>query len=220
MVTGIPKIYVLTIPGTPRHMEAERQLSGLGVRYEFVYGRIWPEEKVPWAPISDIHKDIHSRYYARAWGAKEGHMRMVEKAIIDGEPVVLLCEDDLMFKDIDLNGLSDYCKRLDEFGGILHFRGCGDADDSLWFGRDNKGENGILRSYMWPGCSCIALTAGCLQFYLDGMRKHHCECDMAMCYECMETGRIIPAVAGPVSPVKWNMHFQNRSNIVGGYNPW
>lgn len=210
----IPKIYVLTIPESERHVDAKRQLDAMGVEYEFVYGRIWPEDEIPWEEVKGINRaTLHTRYPQRCYGCREGHIRLLEKALADGCDSILSCEDDVWFEKIDLAHLTECHVRLGEMGGIINMC-CPDILHlPFWGDSVQPGEHGTVRTMSWCMDTCYMLDRAGMMFYLLGLKEGCHESDVAMTLHCKGCKRHIPSYVRSKSPVPLNPTFDMKSNI-------
>lgn len=211
---ALPKFYILTIPGTLRHVEAERQLASMGVEYEFVYGRIWPEDSIPWQDVRDINRKVlHTRYPQRCYGCREGHIRLLEKALNDRCSSILSCEDDVWFEKMDLSRIAECHSNLQELGGIVNLGNSNVLSMAYWRISDTPDAYGTVRPMAWCTDSCYLLDKHGMEFYLRGLKAGRCESDVSMTEYCKKCKRRIPTFTNTASPVTLNPALYASSTI-------
>lgn len=212
-MSTLPRIYCLTIPKSVRHKDATDQLNALGINYEFVYGKYWNVDEVPYAAIKGINTDrLYSDYPIRCWGCKKGHIDLLQKALADGYDYCISCEDDVWFEQCDWDKVASYCDKLDSLGGILNL-GNDTMGYDFWFSLDDKRDDEFIYSHSWATDSCYLLNREGMQYYLNGLLYQDSESDTSMCKQLQQDNRIIPTCNRESTPIVLNPEFYIYSNI-------
>lgn len=102
----LPRIYCLTLPGTTRQKEMAARLNSCELPWEFVYGDDRPPDKdIPWDYVNKsewsdaFDKNLNSRYLNGVAGCKTGVIRVMKKALDDGDQGFIFCNDDVLLAD-------------------------------------------------------------------------------------------------------------------------
>lgn len=210
----IPKIYCLTIPGTPRHIEAAKQLDNLGMEYEFIFGKVHDPADIPWDGVKGIrHDNLYLRYPVRCWGCKKGHIDLLRKALADNVDYCISCEDDLWFEKCDWSSIPEFIDELDSNGGILNL-GSNAMIYDFWFGGSPEKRNGRIISSQWATDTVYLLNREGMKYYLKGLESWPYESDISMCHQLASDNRKILSLDVDTTPIVLNPEFYTYSNIL------
>lgn len=161
----IPKIYCLTVPGSTRHKAMDEMFRASGMRYEFVYGKLYDACEIPYSAVCGtfaVSKSglLYHTYANGVYGCHTGMRDLVQKMIDDGCEYAILCQDDIILHDGFKQDIMKHVGNLERVGGAIDISHDNGAMFSFWLTPDARTgkDKDYIYAKSWAGDVCYLLT--------------------------------------------------------------